>query len=148
MSQLASRGSQDTPGTKGRPYSDLLGIKVVTLEKGFARLRLLVRPKLCNSQGFIHGGAVSSLVDSSSGAALHASYDDEDGDVVGHTTAELNVSYLAPIRGGSEVFAEARVLRIGRTLAVVDVDVTDERGATVAKGRATYLIRRRRPDTD
>jgi uncharacterized protein (TIGR00369 family) len=55
-------------------------------------------------------------------------------------TAELNVSYLRPALGDA-VIAEARVLKKGRTLAVVDVDITGTDGRLVAKGRVSYALR-------
>ena len=53
-------------------------------------------------------------------------------------TTDLNVSYFAPAPGGSTVVAEAAVLKIGKTLAFVTVDIrrkTD--GVLVAQGRMT-----------
>ena len=40
---------------------------------------------------------------------------------------------------GEYVAAVARVRRAGRTIAVVDIDVLDEKQALVAIGRGTYL---------
>ena len=53
-------------------------------------------------------------------------------------TSDLNVSYFAPAPGGSTVVADAAVLKIGKTLAFVSVDIrrkTD--GVLVAQGRMT-----------
>ena len=41
-------------------------------------------------------------------------------------TAELNISYLRPAHG-DHVFADANVIKRGRQLAVIDVDITDNK---------------------
>ena len=59
----------------------------------------------------------------------------------GQATTDLNVTYLNAAT--TDIVAEARVLRSGRTIAYVQVDVRDAEGTLVAVGRATYLILRR-----
>ena len=39
-----------------------------------------------------------------------------------------------------EIFAEGRILRAGRTIAFGEATVSDGAGATLAVGRATYMI--------
>jgi uncharacterized protein (TIGR00369 family) len=58
---------------------------------------------------------------------------------VGQTTLDLNVTYLAAARG-AEIFAEATLLKRGRTIAFGDVRVTDADGTLAAVGRATYMV--------
>jgi uncharacterized protein (TIGR00369 family) len=71
------------------------------------------------------GGALSTLHAEAAGG-------------VGQTTLDLNVSFLSAARG--DVIAEGRILRRGRTIAFGEASVTDTAGATVAVGRATYMI--------
>jgi uncharacterized protein (TIGR00369 family) len=58
-------------------------------------------------------------------------------------TAELNVSYLRPAFGPL-IVAEGVVLKKGRTLAAVDVSISDGAGRLYAKGRCQYALRQRR----
>jgi acyl-coenzyme A thioesterase PaaI-like protein len=51
----------------------------------------------------------------------------------------LSVNFVTAARG-SEVTAEARVLRRGKNLCFIDVDVTDTDGTLVAKGIVTYKL--------
>ena len=53
----------------------------------------------------------------------------------------MHVSYLAAVTDG-EVTAEARVLRAGRQVAFLDVEVRNEDGDLVARGMVTMQIRR------
>ncbi|MCX6023817.1 MAG: PaaI family thioesterase, partial [Chloroflexi bacterium] len=65
-------------------------------------------------------------------------------EIVGHTTTELNITYLAPGQT-PEVVAEARALRKGRNLFVGAVEIKDANGRLAAAGRATYMVFRPAP---
>ena len=56
----------------------------------------------------------------------------------GIPTMNLRVDYLKPAVGDG-VTAVARVRRQGRTSAVIDIDVSDDKGSLVAIGRGTYV---------
>jgi len=116
-----------------------LGIEVVDVREAWARLRVDVRDDLRNAPGApVHGAVYAALVDAAVGCAL-ATVNTESAGGVGQTTLDLNVSYLAAARGPT-VFAEGTLLRRGRTVAFGEVRVTDDAGALLAVGRATYLI--------
>ena len=55
-------------------------------------------------------------------------------------TAELGITYLRQAQG-DEIFAEARVIKRGRQLAVIEVDIQDAEGRLCAKGRTLYAFR-------
>ena len=59
----------------------------------------------------------------------------------GVPTINLRIDYLRPAVG-RVVTGTARVRRMGRTVALVDVDVHDEQQALVAVGRGTYSPQR------
>ena len=58
----------------------------------------------------------------------------------GVPTINLRVDYLKPAVGDG-ITGTAQVRRAGRTVAVVDIDVFDEKGSLVAVGRGTYSSR-------
>jgi uncharacterized protein (TIGR00369 family) len=55
------------------------------------------------------------------------------------TTIDLTIQYLRPLAKG-QASARARVLRSGRRVAVVSVDVTDEREVLAATALTSYLV--------
>jgi uncharacterized protein (TIGR00369 family) len=55
----------------------------------------------------------------------------------GVPTINLRIDYLRPAGGGS-LTAIASVRRAGKTIGVVDIDVTDGTGRLVAIGRGCY----------
>jgi acyl-coenzyme A thioesterase 13 len=128
---------------EGNPYHALLGVELLERGDGVARCRLPLTERVRGGvAGSMHGGAISALVDIVTLAAIGTVA--KPGDQMAGT-AELSVSYLRPALGDA-VIAEARVLKAGRTLAVIDVDVTDPGGRLVAKGRVSYALRRARDE--
>ena len=122
----------------GNPYHALIGVELVERGEGAARIRLPVTEKVRGGvAGSVHGGVISALVDIVTLSAV-SSLVRADEQMAG--TAELNVSFLRPALGDA-VYATGRVLKKGRTLAVIDVDITDADGRLVAKGRVSYALR-------
>ncbi len=118
----------------GCAYYQLLGMKVVSMGDGQARLVMPVEETLLQIYGTVHGGAIASLADSAVAVALiSASTEGEKA-----FTVELKLNFLAPATNG-ELTAEARLFHRGRTIAAGEVDVKDDRGRLLAKGIATYV---------
>lgn len=127
---LAERIRQAT----GKGFGATCGFRPVSFGDGKATVELDVAPSVQNMGGFLHGGAIATLVDDAGTLAI-VTADRENRPGV---TTDLNVSYFSPAPGGSTVTADATVLKIGKTLAFVTVDVhrkTD--GVLVAQGRMT-----------
>jgi uncharacterized protein (TIGR00369 family) len=118
-----------------------LGILIEAVEVGYIRLRLPIRPEFgtYRREHVMHGGVVASLIDSGASAALSLQSPDEP-PWTGTVSTDLSVSFLAAAT--TDLVAEARVLRAGRSLAWVQVDVRDAAGTLVAVGRVTVAIRR------
>ncbi len=128
---------------EGVPYWVSLGIVVEdAVAPGHLFLRLPMKPTLGTRRpDFMHGGAISSLIDAAAGGAIISQFAAED-DYGGQATLDLNVTYLNAAT--SDVIAEGRVLRYSRALAFTQVDVRTEDGTLVATGRATFSIIRKR----
>jgi acyl-coenzyme A thioesterase 13 len=110
----------------------------VSFGEGRATVELDVAPKVQNTNGTLHGGAIATLVDHAGTLAIMT------GDREGRAgvTTDLNASYLAPAPGGVTVVAEAVVLKAGKTLAFVAVDIRrKDDGVLVAQGRMTKAMR-------
>ena len=80
-----------------------------------------------------HGGPIAAVIDTVGDYALVMT--------VGRPLPTINfrVDFLRPAVN-TALTATARVRRAGRSVGVVDVDVTDSQGALVAVGRATYAM--------
>jgi acyl-coenzyme A thioesterase 13 len=108
------------------------GLELLEVAQGKAKLRLPVGPRVMNLGGKLHGGAIATLVDDAGTIAIISA----DRDSRPGVSTDLNVSFFAP--GEGVVIAEAAVLKIGRTLAFVTVDIRREKdNVLVAQGRMT-----------
>ncbi len=116
------------------PFAHLIGIELGEVERGSATLHLVVRNELKQNQGVVHGGVTASLIDTASAFAVLTLL--EPGQAT--TTIDLTIHYLRPLLTGQAV-ARARVLRAGRRVMVVSVDVLDEAENPVATALTTYL---------
>ncbi len=120
------------------PYWDLLGITLLDIKQGWARLHLPFDKKLTHPYGIAHGGAVFSLADSAVAMALLGLVAPEDKFV----TVEMKINYLSTFTTG-ELTAEATIVHQGRQTALGEIEVRHAADDTlVAKGSATYLILR------
>jgi uncharacterized protein (TIGR00369 family) len=128
--------------TRGR-FWERVGIETVSAEPGRVVCRVRLADYHFNSNDVVHGGVISSLIDSAAGSAVRTLRSDAEIRERPHATSDLHVSYLAAARG-SELVAEARVARLGRTAAFIQVDVRDDGGRVVALGMATFVIAGRR----
>jgi acyl-coenzyme A thioesterase 13 len=110
----------------------LAGLELLEIGDGHAKVRLPVDEPVKNIGGKLHGGAVCTLVDDAGTLALIS----KDRDSRPGVSTDINVSFFAP--GEGVVIAEATVLKIGRTLGFVTVDVRREHdNVLVAQGRMT-----------
>ncbi len=117
------------------PYWSLLGIELLEIKKGWAKLHLPFDKKLTHPYGIAHGGAIFSLADSAVAMALLGIVAPEDKFV----TVEMKINYLSTFTDGA-LTAEAAIVHQGRQTALGDVDIRNEAGDLVAKGTATYMI--------
>jgi len=118
-----------------QPYWGLLGIELVDIKKGWAKLRLPFSEKLIHPYGIVNGGANFSLADAAVAMALIGLIERDEQ----FTTIEMNINYVRPF-GDGEITAEAKIVNKGRSTALGDVDIIDQRGRLIAKSKATYMI--------
>lgn len=116
------------------PFAHLVGLEVVEIERGTATFQLPVRDELKQNKGLVHGGVIASLIDTA--AAFAAVTLLETGQST--TTIDLTIQYLRPLTEGSAT-ARARVLRAGRRVLVISVDVLNQSEALIATALTSYL---------
>ena len=123
------------------PFSAHIGAEMEEMREGYARLSIVLEPHHTNPNGVMHGGVITTMMDSALGAALGALRGEEAGRNP-HATVEMNASFLAGARPGDRIVVEGRVLRLGKTIAFGEAEA--RRGdELIAKGRMTFAIRSR-----
>jgi uncharacterized protein (TIGR00369 family) len=117
------------------PFAQELGIEIVSLGDDRASLRLPWAPRLATMGDVVHGGAIAALLDTAGMAAAWS--DDFEPEKTAGATVSMNVSYAAAAVA-SDLTAEARVVRRGRSLCFCEVHVTDAAGTVVAHGSMVH----------
>jgi uncharacterized protein (TIGR00369 family) len=107
-------------------------MEVTVVEDGHAEGRLPLRDEHSSNpaQQIAHGGVTYSLVDTVGGAAVVSL----SGTI--SPTVDMRIDYLAPAT--ADMRAEADVVRMGGSVAVVNVEVYDADDHHVATARGTY----------
>jgi 1,4-dihydroxy-2-naphthoyl-CoA hydrolase len=127
----------DGPDLKASGYADLLGIEWLDDDPEHARARVPFRDDLLQPFGLVHGGVISSLVESvCSRATALAVF----GDGMAAMGQSINVSFLRPITAG-QIEAKATARHRGRTTWVWDAEVLDAEGRPCALAQMTIAVR-------
>lgn len=120
------------------PFLAHLGIRVEGMEPDRARLTMPFTDALPTMGDVVHGGAISSLVDSAAAAAAWSGAEVPERPRA--STVGLTVDFLSPARG-SDLLADARVVRrSGSGICFIEVSVSDSNGAQVALALVTYQL--------
>lgn len=85
-----------------------------------------------------HGGVAGALVDIASGITIARNAGSRDPMKLIEGTIELKVNFIRKVVEG-DMTATARILHLGRRIAVTEVDVTN-RGRLCAKAIATFML--------
>lgn len=107
-----------------------LGIAIVEVGDGYARLSMEIAASMLNGHDVVHGGFIFTLADTAFAYACNSRNER-------NVALAAQISFMAPGRVGSTLIAVARERsRAGRT-GVYDVDVQDQDGKPIALFRGT-----------
>lgn len=145
MSQQTPPAASDTPldeavlrrlrdAFERIPYLRLLGLQMGEAVRGAAVFHVEAHDELMRHEGIMHGGAVASLADTAAAFAVLTLLEP------GQSTAtvDFTIHYLRPVTTDDRLTAHARVLRAGRRLLTVAVEVINRHGELTATVLTTY----------
>jgi len=118
------------------PFVSHLKILTEALGEGTARLSMPIEPHLTNSLGTAHGGVIMSLLDVALCTAARTLHPES----IGVITIDLSTSFIGGA-SGKKLYADARVMRDGRSMSFVEAEAKNEDGSLVAKAIATVRVR-------
>jgi uncharacterized protein (TIGR00369 family) len=113
-----------------------LGFVPRTVGGGKAVWEYTVDPAHYNTNGVLHGGVLMALLDTAMGHAV--------ADLVApagrfNAAAQFNIHFFVPIKSGL-VRARAEVKKLGKRLAVVEAEATDDGGRVLGLATATHSL--------
>ena len=114
--------------------SQALGLRLVEIRPGYARLAMTVREDMVNGHQLCHGGLIFTLADSTFAFACNT-YD------VVTVASAASIEFLLPARLGDELTATADERSRSRRSGVYDVAVHNQQGDCVAlfRGRSHQI---------
>ncbi|MFL5357500.1 DUF4442 domain-containing protein [Archangium sp.] len=119
------------------PYTGTIHPEVLTLEEGYARVRMRDRRSVRNHLRSVHAIALMNLGEVSTGVAMMSALPEGLRGIITH----LEMDYLKKARGHITAECRAPVAAAGeRREYEVQADLTDEAGEVVARARARWLI--------
>lgn len=118
---------------KAPRFHQFLNLSIEAIEEGHIKLRLPFREEFLGDENdsYIHGGIISSLIDTAGDFALITLTEK------GLPTIDMRVDFLRAAAPG-DLIASATAVKKGRSLGVSDIVVEDQSGRKIAIGRAVY----------
>ena len=121
------------------PFHQYLGLTLEETAQNFARVKLKIgtnTPSGINNS--VHGGVLATMIDMAAVTAVFASIREND---IPGGTADLQISYLRQAHG-DWLEAKANVLKKGRQLATIQVEIMNNEGTLCASGRVLYAFKK------
>jgi uncharacterized protein (TIGR00369 family) len=119
------------------PIARLLGFRLRDVQPGRVIVEFEAGPEHANPMGTLHGGVFCDLADAAMGMAYATTLAEDES----FTTLELKINFLRPVWNAT-LTADGRVVQAGRSVGLVECDVTDEHDRLVARAVSTCMTLR------
>lgn len=116
------------------PSAELLGwtLRAIDHEAKTIEIGFELDERFVNPGGSIQGGFVAAMLDETQGPALFGTSEGE----IYAPTIDFHITFIRPAVPGKFI-GKGRVVNIGKTIVVTEVDLHDEAGKLLAKGSFT-----------
>ena len=128
------KGPDAAPEEFPAPIGKLLGLTITSRGAGRATVEFEASGRYANPMGTLHGGVLCDLADAAMGVAYLSTL--VEGETA--TTIELKINFLRPV-WNAKLRAEARVVRAGKVVGLIECDILDERQRLVARASSTCM---------
>ena len=119
------------------PIARLIGFAVTAVESGRVVVELAADERHANPMGTLHGGVLCDIADAAMGMAYASRLEAGES----FTTLELKINYLKPV-WRARLRAVGTVIKMGRTVGLVECEIFDEKPTLVAKVSSTCMTLR------
>ena len=118
------------------PYHEFLGLEFRSNEPGTAAIDMPFREELVSDPDvpYLHGGVIGALLDIAGDYAVAAQLGR------GVPTIDMRVDFLKTA-GREPLVARARVIKLGRAVAIADAEAFNAQDERIAVGRILYSTR-------
>jgi len=117
---------------ESEPVAAFLGMRLVELEPGYAKIALKLKPEFQNFHGLVFGGVIMAVADQAFAYASNSlSYPS--------VASQFNIHFVAGVKADDELIAEGRVVRSGRRVGISEMLVTNQDGKLIARATGTTI---------
>ncbi len=120
------------------PHSKTLNLQFIQGERGRVTLMVPYQESLVGNRktGVLHGGVITSLIDSTSGLSIFSLLDESEA----IATLDLRIDYLRPATPGQPVYCTAECYRLGRQIAFTRATAyQDDTNQPIAYSVGTFM---------
>jgi len=119
------------------PFAETSDIWLVLADHGRVLFEALPAERYLNPLGTIHGGWISTPLDSAMGCAVHSTLQPG----YGFTTVDMTVSFVRAVSPASgKLTCEGKIIHSGGRIATAEGRVIDAAGKLIAHGTETCMI--------
>lgn len=111
-------------------FSQWLGINVIEVKEGYAKIGITLRAEMLNGFGVIHGGIAFSLADSAFAFACNNRNNLS-------VALDTNITFTKATKPGDVLTAEAKEVHNGKSTGLYLITVTNQQGEQVALFKGT-----------
>src|SRR5215813_9995862 len=119
------------------PIAKLIGFDLISVAAVSANIELQATEAHRNPMGTLHGGILCDIADAAMGIAYASNLNEGES----FTTLELKINFLKPV-WNARLLATAHVVKQGRTVGMVECNITDEKDSLVARVTSTCMTLR------
>ena len=136
MSERVEGASQNVAELRAKgeaePIASLLGMRLVELTPGYAKVTMKLGPEHRNFNGLVFGGVIMAVADQAfaygSNSLAYPSL-----------ASQFNIHFVAGVGVSDELTAECRVVKSGRRVGISEMVVTNQAGKLIAKATGTTI---------
>jgi len=117
---------------KAERIAAFLGIRLVELSEGYAKVAMKLRPEYTNFNGLVFGGIVMSVADEAFAYATNSV-------ITPNVASQFNIHFVAGAGLKDELIGECRVVRAGKRVCISEMRVSNQDGKLIASATGTTI---------
>jgi len=129
---VASRIAELKAKAENEPIAAFLGMRLIELSEGYARVAMKLRPEYTNFIGLVFGGIVMAVADEAFAYGTNSV-------ITPNVASQFNIHFVAGANANDELIAECRVVKTGKRVCISEMTVTNQDGKLIASATGTTI---------
>ena len=129
---VANRIAELKAKAENEPIAAFLGMRLIELSEGYARVAMKLRPEYTNFIGLVFGGIVMAVADEAFAYGTNSV-------ITPNVASQFNIHFVAGANANDELIAECRVVKTGKRVCISEMTVTNQDGKLIASATGTTI---------